>query len=302
MSALPHSLFHDLTDVEVREHEPMSRHTSFAIGGPADLYAIPRSLQGLRHLLVACGQSGLPHTIIGNGSNLLVRDGGLRGVVIQIADNLSAVRRDGCHVIAQSGASLAKLCMFAADEGLSGLSFASGIPGTVGGAVYMNAGAHGGDIGEVVHQVLAYDFQGRETILQHADLDFSYRHSALHDQSLVVAEVTFDLCAGEKVELHSQMCEIVAKRCEKQPVNVPSAGSVFKRPPGDYAGRLIESVGGKGLRVGDAQISTKHAGFIVNLGQATAADVLELIRQIKDRVHAEHGVWLETEIRVIGED
>jgi UDP-N-acetylmuramate dehydrogenase len=302
MSALPHSLFHGLHDVEVREHEPMSRHTSFAIGGPADLYAIPRSLQGLRDLLVACGQSGLPHCIIGNGSNLLVRDGGIRGVVIQIAGNLSAVRREGCRIIAQSGASLAKLCMFAADQGLSGLSFASGIPGTVGGAVFMNAGAHGGDIGELVHEVRAYNLQGAETVLAHSDLDFSYRHSALQDRSLIVAEVTFDLCAGDTADLHAQMCDIVEKRCEKQPINVPSAGSVFKRPPGDYAGRLIESVGGKGLRVGDAQISTKHAGFIVNLGEATAADVLELINQIKTRVHAEHGVWLETEIRVIGED
>ena len=241
MSALPLSAFHDLKDVEVLEHEPMSRHTSFAIGGPADIYAIPHSLQGLRDLLVACGQSGLPHSLIGNGSNVLVRDGGIRGVVIQLATNLSAVRRDGCRIIAESGASLAKLCMFAADQGLSGLSFASGIPGTVGGAVYMNAGAHGGEIGQLVHQVRAYDFAGHEKILSHAELDFSYRHTRLQDEPLVVAEVTFDLCAGDSAELHALMCEIVAKRCEKQPVNVPSAGSVFKRPPGDYAGRLIES-------------------------------------------------------------
>lgn len=302
MSVSLHTAFHALRGVEVREHEPMSRHTSFSIGGPADLYAIPHTLDGLRELLRVTTESGLPHCIIGNGSNVLVRDGGLRGVVIQLADNLSAVRRYGCRLIAESGASLGKLCMFAADEGLSGLSFAAGIPGTVGGAVWMNAGANGGEMGDVVREVLAYNWQGEAVVLSHADLGLSYRHSNLQDQALVVAEVTFDLCSGDSAELHGQMCEIVAKRCEKQPVNMPSAGSVFKRPEGDYAGRLIEAVGAKGLREGGAEISPKHAGFIVNLGHATAADVLELVRQVRERVHAEHGVWLETEVRVIGED
>ena len=302
MSVSPHTAFHALRGVEVREHELLAPHTSFGIGGPADLYAIPHTLDGLRELLRVTTESGLPHCIIGNGSNVLVRDGGLRGVVIQLADNLSAIRRDGCLLIAQSGASLGKLCMFAADEGLAGLSFASGIPGTVGGAVWMNAGANGGEMGEVVSQVLAYNWQGEAFSLTHADLGFSYRHSALQNQPLVVAEVTFDLCAGDSADLHGQMCAIIEKRCAKQPVNMPSAGSVFKRPEGDYAGRLIEAVGAKGLRVGGAEISPKHAGFIVNLGHATAADVLELIRQVRERVHEAHGVWLETEVRVIGED
>jgi UDP-N-acetylmuramate dehydrogenase len=302
MSALKSPAFASLADVEVREHEPMSRHTSFRIGGPADIYAIPHSLEGLRQLLAACTQSGLPHCIVGNGSNLLVRDGGVRGVVIQIAENLSQVRREGCRIVAQSGASLARVCMFAADKGLSGLGFASGIPGTVGGAVWMNAGANGGEVGQTVEQVVAYDESGAEMILTQPQLEFSYRHSALQDRPLVVAEVTFNLCQGDCGELHEEMCAIVERRCEKQPLNLPSAGSVFKRPEGDYAGRLIESVGAKGLRVGDAQISEKHAGFIVNRGQATAAEVLELIRQVRERVQEQHGVWLETEVRVIGED
>ena len=294
--------FRALADVELREHEPMSRHTSFAIGGPADVFAVPHSLQGLRDLLVACHHSGLPHCIIGNGSNLIVRDGGIRGVVIKIADNLSALRREGCRLTAQSGASLARLCMFAADEGLAGLGFASGIPGSVGGAIWMNAGANGGEVGQVVECLLAYDEQGGEVVLGHDDLQFSYRHSALQDLPLVVAEVTFSLCSGDSVKLHAELCEIVEKRCEKQPLNFPSAGSIFKRPPADYAGRLIEAVGAKGLSVGGAEISPKHAGFIVNKGGATAADVLELIRQVRERVHAREGVWLEPEVRILGED
>lgn len=302
MSALTRSPFHQLPEVEVREHEPMSLHTSFRLGGPADYYAIPHSLEGLRRLLVACTESGLPHQIIGNGTNLVVRDGGLRGVVIQIAENLSALRRQDCQIVAEGGAGLAKLCMFAADEGLAGLSFISGIPGTVGGAVWMNAGAHGGDIGQHVRQVRAFDWSGQEVLLTPEQLDFSYRHSTLQTQALVVAEVTFDLCPGDSASLHEELCDIIERRCEKQPINLPSAGSIFKRPPEDFAGRLIEAIGGKGLRVGDAEISPKHAGFIVNLGHATAADVLELIRTIRERVHEQHGVWLEPEVRVIGED
>lgn len=302
MSEPMSAAFTSLADVEVRAHEPLSRHTSFRIGGPADIFAVPHTLDGLRRLLVACTNSGLPHCIIGKGSNLLVRDGGVRGVVIQIAANLSAVRREGCRIIAQSGASLARVCMFAADEGLTGLGFAAGIPGSVGGAVWMNAGANGGEIGQAVEQVIAYDWDGDEVVLARADLDFSYRHSVLQSCPLVVARVTLNLCRGDTTELHEQLCEIVERRCEKQPLTLASAGSVFKRPEGDFAGRLIESVDGKGLRVGDAEISPKHAGFIVNKGSATAADVLELIRQIRERVHAEHGIWLEPEIRIIGED
>lgn len=302
MSALTNSRLASLREVEVRENEPMSRHTSFAIGGPADLFAVPQSLQGLRDLLAACTQSGLPVCIVGNGSNLLVRDGGIRGVVIQIADNLAAVRRVGCRLLAEGGASLARLCMFAADEGLGGLGWAAGIPGTVGGAVWMNAGANGGEIGQFVVQVRAFDRSGQEILLSQTDLDFSYRHSALQNTPLVVAEVTFDLCNGDCGELHEELCTIVERRCEKQPLNFPSAGSVFKRPPGDYAGRLIEASDGKGMRVGDAEVSPKHAGFIVNRGHATAADVLELIRQLREKVHAEHGVWLEPEVQVVGED
>lgn len=302
MSALSSDAFHLLREVEVREHEPMSQHTSFGLGGPADLYAIPHSLDGLRRLLVTCTDSGLPCHVIGNGTNVIVRDGGLRGVVIQIADNLSALRREDCYIIAESGASLAQVCMFAADEGLAGVGFASGIPGTVGGAVWMNAGANGGEIGQHVERVRAFDWSGDEVVLTRDELGFSYRYSHLQDRPLVVSEVTFNLCSGDSGDLHEELCEIVERRCEKQPLNVRSAGSIFKRPPEDFAGRLIEAIGGKGLRVGGAEISPKHAGFIVNLGDATAADVLELIRIVRERVHDQHGVWLEPEVRVIGEE
>lgn len=302
MSALTASAFHTLPGVEIREHEPMSLHTSFRLGGPADILALPQTLEGLRLLLIACHESGLPHLVIGNGTNLIVRDGGIRGVVIKISENLGEIHREGCRIIAQSGAGLGKVCMFAADEGLGGLSFAAGIPGSIGGAVWMNAGANGGDIGQLVDEVLAYDWEGHAIVLNHSELGFAYRHSNLQDRELVVAQVTLKLCAADTRELHAELFETVTRRCQKQPVNHPSAGCIFKRPPEDFAGRLIEDVGGKGLRVGGAEISLKHAGFIVNTGDATAADVLELVRIVRERVHDKHGVWLEPEVRVVGED
>lgn len=302
MAASALSALHALADVEVREHEPMASHTSFAIGGPADILALPRTLEGLRQLLVTAGEHRLPLCVIGNGSNLLVRDGGVRGLVIKIADNLATIRQEGCRLVAQSGASLARLCVIAAEAGLAGLSFAAGIPGTLGGAVWMNAGANDGCIGNLVHLVRAFDLHGAEHHLTPDDLDFGYRHSSLQGRDLVVAEVTLDLCQGEASELHTELCDAVEKRCGKQPLNLPSAGSIFKRPPNDYAGRLIESVGGKGLRVGGAEVSAKHAGFIVNTGGATAADVLALIHLLQERVQASHGIVLEPEVRVLGED
>ena len=291
-----------LRGVDILENEPMSRHTSFGIGGPAEVLAIPHTPQALWQLLQTCHEGGCLPLVLGNGTNIIVRDGGIRGGVIKIGQRLSAVRRAGRNLIAQGGASLAKLCLTAADCGLGGLGFAAGIPGTVGGAIWMNAGANGGDVGQYVTELRAFDCEGQELLLGHDDLDFAYRHSSLQGQHRVVVEVTFALVEGEPQALRAQLCEAILARCLKQPVAQPSAGCIFKRPPNDFAGRLVEAVGGKGLRVGGAQISRKHANFIVNVGGATARDVLELIERVRHRVYEEHGVSLETEVCVTGED
>ncbi len=291
-----------ITGVEVLRDEPMSNHTSFGIGGPADILALPHSPRALQELLRACHAHGLRPVVIGNGTNVLVRDGGIRGVVIKLAENLSDLRREGLAIVAQSGASLARLCVMAADWGLAGLGFAAGIPGSVGGAVWMNAGAWDQDIGSLVRRVDAFDLTGEPVALDHEALDFAYRHSSLQETDLVIAEVTFDLRPGNPRQLRAELCETIEKRCRKQPVAQPSAGSIFKRPPYDYAGRLVEAVGGKGMRVGGAVISKKHANFIINDGTASARDVLELLDRIRERVHEREGVWLDPEVRVLGED
>jgi UDP-N-acetylmuramate dehydrogenase len=288
--------------VDVLRDEPMSRHTSFGIGGPADVMALPCSPEALQELLRVCFARGLRPVIIGNGTNVLVRDGGIRGVVIKLADNLSDIRREGLTVEAQSGASLARLCVMAADWGLAGLGFAAGIPGSVGGAVWMNAGAWGADIGASVQQVRAYDFTGQAVTLDHDALDFSYRHSSLQEADLVVTEVTFALREGSPRCLHAELCETIEKRCCTQPVAQASAGCIFKRPPCDFAGRLVEAAGGKGMRVGGATISEKHANFIISDGTATATDVLGLLDGVRTRVHERTGIWLEPEVLVLGED
>lgn len=288
--------------VEVLRDEPMSNHTSFGIGGPADILALPHSPQALQELLRVCHAHGLHPLVIGNGTNVLVRDGGIRGVVIKLAENLSEIQRRGTTIEAQSGASLARLCVMAADWGLAGLGFAAGIPGSVGGAVWMNAGAWNEDIGSLVRQVDAFDLTGLPVALDHQALDFSYRHSSLQESDLIITSVIFDLREGNPRRLHAELCETIEKRCCKQPVAQASAGCIFKRPPCDFAGRLVEIVGGKGMRVGGAMISEKHANFIISDGTATARDVLELLELVRTRVHEQEGIWLDPEVRVLGED
>ena len=291
-----------LVGVQVCEHEPMSRHTSFGVGGPADVYAVPTSATALRQLLRACVDGGLPYLVIGNGTNLIFRDGGFRGAVIRIGEPMSTVRHEGGRLIAQSGAGLDSVCLRASEAGLAGLAWAAGIPGTVGGAVWMNAGANGGEVGQTVARVMALNQAGEQVELRPPDLDFSYRHSTLQGQPLVVTEVEFALTPGDPQDLRRQMYEVIEKRCTRQPLKERSAGCIFKRPPGDFAGRLIDCTGCKGLTVGGAEISPKHAGFIVNRGGATAHDVLQLIEQVRRRVHDEHDIWLEQEVCVVGED
>lgn len=285
----------------VKLDEPMSRHTSFRIGGPADALVTPTTIPELKQVLRFCQEYQLPTVVIGNGSNLLVKDSGIRAVVIKIAGAMSTVTLTATGLIAEVGISLASLARTAVEAGLGGLEFAAGIPGSLGGAVMMNAGAYGGEMRDVVKQVWAFDVHGDEHVLTKEQLDFGYRHSALMDRQLIAAKV--ELCLPDKDPIESQaiIADLAARRREKQPLQLPSAGSVFKRPPGHYAGALIEQAGLMGKRIGGAEVSTLHAGFIVNVGNATAADVEELIRLVQATVLQRFGVSLETEVRVIGE-
>ncbi|MBI3912269.1 MAG: UDP-N-acetylmuramate dehydrogenase [Armatimonadetes bacterium] len=295
-------LAQQMPDTEIRFDEPMSRHTSFRIGGPADALLLPRTLEDLQRCVRLSIEMGLPLTIVGNGSNLLVRDGGIRGLTLKIADNLARIDLNGVELTAQSGAPLAAVSRFAAEHSLTGLEFACGIPGALGGGVIMNAGAYGGELAEVTTQVRAVDERGGLRVLSAAEMQFGYRTSALQGKKWIVFDVTMRLQPGGRTQIEARMADFTCQRESKQPLSLPSAGSVFKRPPGGYVGPLVEQLGLKGYRIGDAQVSEKHAGFIVNLGAARAADVLALIQYVRGRVQERFGIGLETEVRVIGED
>jgi UDP-N-acetylmuramate dehydrogenase len=292
----------ELPDTEVRIDEPMSRHTSFHIGGPADVLLLPRTVADLRQIIATAHDTGVPLTVIGNGSNLLVKDGGLRGIVLKVADNLSAVEFEGTRGYAQSGALLAVVSRAAGVGGLAGLEFACGIPGTIGGGVMMNAGAYGGEMKNVVTQVTVVTETGDLRTLSAEECEFGYRRSILQRNPWVVADIQMELRpeCPERILAHVSYNQYL--RESMQPLSYPSAGSVFKRPPGKFVGPMIQQLGLKGYRVGGAQVSEKHAGFIVNGGGARAADVLSLIQHIREQVQANFDVWLETEVRVIGED
>jgi len=302
MAAVKQTALAGLAGVQILEHEPMARHTSFGVGGPADVLALPHDEAALARVLAACQEADLPYLVIGNGTNIIFRDGGFRGVVIKMGEALGAIRHEGRRLVAQSGAGLDRLCLQAAEAGLAGLAWAAGIPGTVGGAVWMNAGANGGEIGQTVKRVIALSAEGERLALRQSDLDFSYRYSTLQGQPLIVTEVEFELVEGDAGDIRRDMYETIEKRLAKQPLKERSAGCIFKRPPNDFAGRLIDCTGCKGLTIGGAQISSKHAGFIVNVGGATASDVLRLVEQVRRRVHDEHGIWLEQEVCVVGEE
>jgi UDP-N-acetylmuramate dehydrogenase len=288
--------------LELKEDEPLSRHTSFGIGGPADLLLIPSSPEALRAALTAVRAVGIDPLVLGNGTNLIVRDGGIRGVVIRVAGEMSAVEFDGTTVTVEAGASLAAACLQCAHRGLSGLEFAAGIPGTVGGALIMNAGAYGGEIGDITEWVEVASPEGTIERIGSSDLSFGYRRSVLREHGHIVVRASLRLSAGNPSEIHASMCDTMETRCSRQPVSSPSAGSIFKRPEGDYAGRLLEAAGAKGMRVGRAAVSTKHANFVVNLGGATASDVIGLIEKARQVVHDRFGVLLEPEVCVVGEE
>ncbi|HHV54278.1 MAG TPA: UDP-N-acetylmuramate dehydrogenase [Firmicutes bacterium] len=288
----------------VRIAEPLSRHTSFRIGGPADCFVTPRSEAQVEAVLSFCLREGIPYFILGRGSNLLVKDGGLRAVVIQLGDRFAHYRVERSSLWAQVGITLRRLADLAASAALSGLEFAGGIPGTLGGAIVMNAGAYGGEIKDVLVEAEVLDLSaGRveRRRLTRDDLQFTYRSSLLQRRPMVVLSARFRLTPGEPGSIYARMSELWRRRAEKQPLELPSAGSIFKRPPGRFVGPMIQELGLPGTRVGGAEISRRHAGFIVNRGHATARDVLDLITLIQQRVKDRFGVELEPEIRIAGD-
>lgn len=285
----------------VYRNEPMRKHTTFRIGGPADFYLCPHSAKEIQKTVAICREEELPYFILGNGSNLLVSDQGYRGVVIQLWKNVSDILVEGCRIRAKAGASLAKIAGEALEEGLTGMEFAAGIPGTLGGAVVMNAGAYGGEMKDILQEVLVMDEQGEIFTLKKEELHLGYRTSIIKEKGYIVLAAALELKPGDRKEIKEKMDELKQRRVEKQPLDMPSAGSTFKRPEGYFAGKLIMDAGLRGFSVGGAQISEKHCGFVVNTGKATANDVLTLIREVQKRVRDKFGVELETEVKFLGE-
>lgn len=279
--------------------EPLSKHTSFRIGGPAEAMAFPKNKEELAEILNKSSLWDTKPVILGAGTNVLAPDEGLRGLTICLKDCLDGMERvDSTAIRVMAGVTMARAAVFAASQGLSGLEFAHGIPGCLGGGVYMNAGAYGGDMGSVIREVELLDRTGNTHVLPAKEMDFSYRHSCLEERDLIVVSAVLDLVPGEETDIRAKMKELQTKRISSQPLNYPSAGSAFKRPKGGYAAALIEQVGLKGFRVGNAAISEKHAGFAVNLGGATAAEMQTLLKQVAQRVEENSGILLEPEIRI----
>ena len=285
----------------VLENAPMSRYTTFRVGGPADVLFFPASVEELQEALAAAKAKGIPVCLIGNGSNLIVRDGGIRGLVIALGEPFSELRVEGAQVWAQAGARLSAVAAAAQRAGLAGLEFASGIPGTLGGGCAMNAGAYGGELKDVLvwADVL---LDGELHRLSRDEMEMGYRSTMPLRRGAIVVAACFELRRDDPEAIQERMRDLANRRREKQPLNLPSAGSTFKRPEGHFAGALIEQCGLKGCTIGGAQVSQKHAGFIVNVGEATAADILNLIEHVQRVVRAQTGVHLETEVRVLGEN
>ena len=288
-----------LPNVDCRFWEPMAKHTSFKIGGGAEVMVFPATSQELADTLKAAAALHCEPRILGAGTNVLAPDAGIDGMVICLKDALDGMEQlDKKTIRVMAGVTMTRAAVFAANLGLSGLEFAHGIPGTVGGGVYMNAGAYGGEICQVCTQVAVMNFSGEISLYSNEDMDFSYRHSCLEEEKGIVLYADFQLTPAPAEEIKAKMQELMTKRKTSQPLDMPSAGSAFKRPVGGYAAALIDQTGLKGFRVGGAEISTKHAGFAVNAGNATAADVQELLRQVSDKVYENTGIRLEPEVRV----
>lgn len=289
-----------LADIPLKQGEPMCRHTSFQIGGPVAVMVFPENVEQMQEIFKIAAQFHISPMILGAGSNILAPDQGLDTVVIETRTNMNQAQRleDGT-ITAQCGMTMARLATIAMEHGYTGLEFAHGIPGTVGGGVYMNAGAYGGEMQQVVTNVTAMDRKGHVLELPAEELRLSYRHSRFMEEDLVILSATVRLQKGEREEIRAKMAELMTRRRTSQPLEYPSAGSTFKRPVGGYAAALIEASGLKGFRVGDAQVSEKHAGFVVNRGRATSHDVLELMKRVQEKVQADSGICLEPEVRIL---
>ncbi len=285
----------------VEEHVPMDRYTSFRAGGNARMMVTPADTSELAAVLAVLSESGEQYMVLGNGTNILVKDSGYNGIIVKIGSGFDYVRQEGSRLICGSGTRMSTAAKAALDGSLAGFEFASGIPGFTGGAVFMNAGAYGGEMKDILRRAKIVSRDGaREFYMTAEELEMGYRHSILHDTGDIVTEAEFELEQGDYAQIKAKMTELMNKRNSKQPVNFPSAGSFFKRPEGYFAGKLIQDAGLKGLSVGGAQVSELHSGFIINKGGATAADILQLMEIVQARVFDEFGVKLETEVRIIG--
>ena len=288
-----------LPNIELRLNESMAKHTSFQIGGPAEVMAFPKNRDELSEILKKSGLLDCKVAILGAGTNILAPDSGIDGLVVCLKDCLGGMERlDGNQIRVAAGVTMARAAVFAAGQGLSGMEFAHGIPGTVGGGVYMNAGAYGGEIKDICSSVDVMCANGDIQTLSCEQMGFSYRHSRLEEEQGIVVSVVFDLTPKPEEEIRGYMQELLKKRKASQPLEYPSAGSAFKRPVGGYAAALIDQAGLKGFQVGGAAVSEKHAGFVVNVDKATAADVLELLKQVADKVREHSGIQLEPEVRI----
>lgn len=285
--------------ISVVENEPMALHTTFKIGGPAKLMAFPKSEEEISEVIKECNGQGVRYLTVGNGSNLLVSDDGIDAVVILLGKEFGEVKLlDDITIFAEAGAPLMKVCRFALENGLTGLEFAYGIPGSCGGGAFMNAGAYGGELGNVMFRCDHIDKDGNKGSLEGDDLKLAYRHSAYYENGCIITGAYFKMQKADKKEIKAKMDDYMSRRRDKQPLEYPSAGSTFKRPKDNFAGTLIEQCGLKGTSVGGAEVSTKHAGFVINKGGATCKDVLDLCKKVADTVKAEKGIDLEMEVRV----
>lgn len=285
----------------LQKDEPMWKHTTFRVGGPADCLLYPATGEEVRRILSLIKRYELPLTILGNGSDVLVRDKGIRGVVLAFGQPAAYIRQEGTRLLLGSGTLLSAVAQYAAEHGLTGLEFAAGIPGSVGGAVFMNAGAYDGEMKDIVSRIDAFDEAGRVVAYRGEDAYFGYRYSVFQDNSHIINQIELTLAAGNTEAIRKKMTEFNERRRQKQPLEYPSAGSTFKRPLGHFAGTLIDEAGLKGFSIGDAQVSEKHAGFIINRGHATAGDILALIAEVQRCVFLARGVELVPEVRIIGE-
>ena len=286
---------------QVCTDEPMKQHTTFRIGGRADYFVSPTETEQIRKVIELCRRENMPWYVIGNGSNLLVSDHGFRGVIIRLFKNYAGLRIEGEQIFVQAGALLSRTANAALQEGLTGFEFAAGIPGTIGGAMVMNAGAYGGEMKDITESVTVLTPEGELLTLKREELEMGYRTSLIARKGYLVLEAVLKLTRGNQEQIKEKMANLRQRRISKQPLEYPSAGSTFKRPQGYFAGKLIMDAGLCGFQVGGAQVSEKHCGFVVNTGDATAEDVLELIRQVSAKVRALEGVTLEPEVRLLGE-